>query len=441
MRKWRKPVLDWSIYEDHISRLDSLFTRLDNNNTICNAEYAKVYSEFVAMPVNLEDHCRLVFSGMFFKNKFRGKVNPVMAKVIDNLRVSTLKSRSAETVSALKLEAELRAKEGWYFVFNTLTVTGEYLDDVFKLGSKCWTDYVRLVDRSVGIRVYGRWRTAMDARRDGNNFHSYFAVVERGSRSGRLHIHVIHMMKELPIGCYDPNAGLNMPVNREISYMKKFWKFGFSSPIAVRFNNSDAYGKAFWRWPVVKGSKGFDSLPCKGVGAIVNYVGKYLTKQLDSKIEKGEVLKWRIRTSRNLGKSMILPVVELLSMSQMRLVMLNSGRMLQSREIKLPTKLFKKLVLIRMVNLWKKKNSLQIRNLERVLSPQPNIIKQLAGMIANSLDISQLRIGLLQAKHIKGMVDYEIYEFKRVLYNFYDNVFHFDKVNYQCATYTGGVIC
>ena len=191
---------------------------------------------------------------------------------------------------------------------------------VFGKDSKVWTDYVRRFDRSIGIKLFGSWRKAILARKNGDDFHSYFAVVERGSKTGRLHIHVVHMMKCLPSGCFDPNSGRAVPNLREVSKLKVFWEYGFSSPVAVRFNNADAYAKLYWRWPVKMLASGiFDPLPCKEPEALVQYIGKYITKEYEKALDK-EFVRWRIRMSRKMGMIQLMKVVKKANLRQLRLM-------------------------------------------------------------------------------------------------------------------------
>ena len=114
------------------------------------------------------------------------------------LKEKAMHARCDNVKKRLRYEAYQRLKEGWYLIFNTLTVDASNFDLVFSKDSKAWTNYVRLVDRSIGIQIFGSWRNALQARRVGDEFHSYYAVCEQGSTTGRLHIHVLHFCRRLP---------------------------------------------------------------------------------------------------------------------------------------------------------------------------------------------------------------------------------------------------
>jgi hypothetical protein len=214
----------------------------------------------------------------------------------------------------------LNRKKDWYIVFNTLTVAPENIKKVFNQGATGWTDYVRRVDREIGIRVSGNWRDAIKDRSQGKEFHRYFAVVEKGEKTGQLHIHVIHLMKKLPYGSYDPNRGAGIPKNREISIMKKYWQLGYSMPIAVRFNTNDSYGKLGWRYPYEEKEDGdFKPLKCTNEIALVQYIGKYMTKNLNQR--KVGVTTWRTRLSRKLGTEIVQELMETMNEKQLTILM------------------------------------------------------------------------------------------------------------------------
>ncbi|AJK28213.1 putative replication initiation protein [Eel River basin pequenovirus] len=244
-----------------------------------------------------------------------------ISKSLKNLKENSLKARKAELLTRLEYELEYRIKNGWYCIFNTLTVNESSIEKVFEKGSRIFSDYVRSLDRGVGIAIHKNWRQAVTKRKEGNEFHTYFAVVERGTKNGRLHIHVIHMMKELPNGCVDPNAGRAIPNRREVTYLKRYWKYGYSAPIAVRFNTNDAFGKKYWRFPVKEVAKNrFESLECKDAGSIIGYIGKYMTKEYDKPLEK-EYVTWRTRLTRTLGTQIMKSLCRVVTKNQLLLLM------------------------------------------------------------------------------------------------------------------------
>lgn len=189
-------------------------------------------------------------------------------------------------------EIAYRARENWFMIFNTLTVTDDKLHLVFAPGSNKFRQYINAVDLAV------RSHKTEDC-------HTYFAVVEAGSKSGRLHLHVLHAIKRLPERARDPNTGLRTPYRRELSCFKTFWPHGNSSPKMVRYNPRDAFGRIGYRWPFDT-KKGCD-LAIKSPLAIAGYVSKYIAKSATNR-QRSEYL-WRVRKSHNLG----LPILDKLA--------------------------------------------------------------------------------------------------------------------------------
>lgn len=194
---------------------------------------------------------------------------------------------------------------GWYFVFNTLTISDCKLNDFYDSKSAI-RDYFRSIGRSV-LRAEGR---AVSESYD--DCFAYFCVPEYGDTTGRLHFHALIFMRTLPNDCVDPNLGLKVRNRREIMRLKGLWKFGFDAPIAVRYS-SDAFSRLGWLWPVDKDLK---PLKATDPSALGFYVSKYICKQNDLvkpsggnkwlnylKIRLASVPKgvFRMRMSRNFG--------------------------------------------------------------------------------------------------------------------------------------------
>jgi len=216
-----------TIYEDTVNGLNSLLDRLDNNNIIPHDVYRGVYRIWMRYPQSLELHCIELF-GSYKKVKYNKNlaVDVCKAKVrhyektgqmaykrqaevelrkkerqvdlMDRLEKvlfeGSVVGRAAELKRRLAIELEQRNCEGWFIVFNTLTVSNYYLSKVFgNKDAKEFELYIRSLDRLFAKAAYGSVRAAKD-----KEYHSYFAVVERGSETGRLHIHCIHIFKSLP---------------------------------------------------------------------------------------------------------------------------------------------------------------------------------------------------------------------------------------------------
>lgn len=368
------------LFDDDIYSLKRLLDRLDNNIVIRNT-YFEVLRSWNKFPPNFEQHCRKIF-GSFYKRKFdprlklkilNGKrdyyiskgrhdlvrdldvrikdeveVLDLMDSFFSNLTVATALGRKVELLRRLYAEVEWCADNGWYFMFNTLTVAPEYMSEVFPdddvTRSTAWNRYVRRMDRVFAESAFGSVRKARLRARAGDEYHSYFAVVEEGGKGGRLHIHVLHCFKSLPIGCSDPNFGQTISKYREISFFKKFWTYGFSSPIAVRFSAVDSYARLGWRWPSkLDVSLGvYMPVDSKPASALCSYIGKYITKAYLNEKEHGL---WRTRLSRNLGVRPLMNLVNQLCLKD-RLMLLSQPRLvLPLRSTKAPRYLLRRLLL------------------------------------------------------------------------------------------------
>lgn len=465
-------------YNQDIDTLNSYLINLNinnsiHNNLICNKDtvYKDIYKKFQLFPNNHKDHVKKLF-GQYTKanydsdfklrclikkrdafkaiylsrpsDRLRESIEKVEKEIqseqsmlnyikfsLDNAATKASKSRKNNMMVRLSNEVHLRKSQGWFFVFNTLTVRREHYDRVFSMGSSCWTDYVRNCDRAVGITEFGSWRKALDSRRKGSEFHTYFAVVERGGTTGRLHIHVLHMMKTLPSGCVDPNAGLTYPYNRCIQKFYSFWKFGNSSPVAVRFDSNDAYAKLFWRWPVAKIQSCYEPLPFKPVVGLIKYLGKYLTKSYERK-NMEDNLSWKVRISRNLGMQVLKQSVSLMSNSQLIFLMKMKG----TRIFKIKDKTIPSLLMIRLAvkeylrrrwhalsvskNYKNSKSNLSLWAFLKSLIPLPNLLVQLKNSIQKSDDLNSLNSIVSTTRNIPGTV---VFKLQELFNNYIDKVF------------------
>ena len=230
------------------------------------------------------------------------------------VRERTLNARKTEQVSRLVWALNEAVCEGWYPVFVTLTVRARDYEKVFSRESCAWKNYHRAVRRGIGRRLGFNKRESEAA-----DIHRFMAVVERGDLRGRLHIHVVHLCKALPVEALDPNRGRATPDRREMKAWCQYWSFGFCSAIPVRLSPMDIYARIGWKWPVVQveGSDKWEPYRSKGVLGVARYVGKYLHK---TRYDDKEF--WRCRMSRNLGLERIsrkirsLPMKSLLRISR-----------------------------------------------------------------------------------------------------------------------------
>jgi len=430
------------LYDPHISLLESLRTdiiRVHYNSVICNNAYRDLYSRWKAVPQTIEDHSILIFGRHIPKksteerqlqirrnwverHKKKGLASKKMlkdlqdaefnhalkVKFLKTVRVQCLQARKTDLKKRLEHEVSTRYTQGWFLIFNTLTVSPEYINDVFALNSTCWTDYVRTVDRAVALSHYPNWRQAILDRKKGNNFHTYFAVVERGSKTGHLHIHVLHFCKYLPQGSFDPNRGLPIPKNLCLDSFRQFWKFGFSKPKMVRFGQSDAFGKIGWRWPVERIGNKWLPIPIRSPLGIVIYLSKYISSSLETNNKSGGWYTWRTRLSRNLGIYPIQNLCKILTEKKLIQILKNPtnkklmmfGRTINQRILK--TQAYKELM-IRQIPKNRFLHNLEIFQLE----PKDGLLKKFNNIREGRTSMN-LRDGNIQVQSLIDMADFNI---------------------------------
>lgn len=417
----------------HIQLLYGLLNRLENNSLICNSEYLEIYGMFKAFPVTIREHTEKVL-GIYIERKLnlyvdvaRLKENlksvpaalaaeiqkdidreegyvAVMENVIEKMKDRQRVARKLELCAQVTSEAQLRGKQGWFIFMNTLTCTDYTLNKVFADNSKAWTDFIRAVDRCIGIEIYGSWRAAEKARKDGNEFHRYFAVVERGDKHGRAHVHCLHFARTIPRAQGDPNFGKTVPYNKELKCFNKFWRFGNLNTKIIRIDGSDAYAQRKWRWPVRLNEETGKYEPLQSRDA--DSVGAYLAKYLDKEFEKpcnlnGEVIKWRTRKSQGLGQEMSQKIVNKASTLQLELILrMRSSRLLKLKNKPLPMRLMKKLAMIRLMNLKRKQTPRKWWKLLMALKPREGFLKRLRRLIHLIPDPIYQKIGDLRIIHL-----------------------------------------
>ncbi|AUG88354.1 gpA [Escherichia phage EMCL318] len=228
------------------------------------------------------------------------------------LEESTMKSRRGFTVQRLMNAMRTAHTDGWYVVFDTLTLADDRIKD-FYANPNALRDYFRDIGRMV---LTAEGRSVHDSSTD---CYQYFCVPEYGTQHGRLHFHAVHLMRTLPLGSLDPNFGKLVRTNRQINSLQNTWPYGYSMPIAVRYSQ-DAFSRAGWLWPVDTKGEPLKSTSYMAVGF---YVAKYVNKKSDVDIAAKGLgnQKWnatlktqmallpkklfRIRMSRNFGMKLL----------------------------------------------------------------------------------------------------------------------------------------
>lgn len=341
--------------EYDFSALGRLELRLVNYSLICS-EYKELLFSFNRFPKTLESHSIDLF-GVYYP--LVGSYDSITSNILKVMKDRCKESRRQELMFRFRVAIEEAVRSGWFVVFNTLTVRPSEEALVFCSGSTAWTDYVRTVARCSPLG------------------HKYFCVVERGASTGRLHIHVVHLLRSLPIGSSDPNYGSSL-CRREISAFKRLWKFGFSSPIAVRFNHHDAFGSIGWRWPMLSGTTlpVLNSVP----GQLASYLGSYLGK--GNILEKGGYI-WRTRMSRSLGLETLRKVVQgesLESLESMLLLIPRRSERLKVMEVLVPWHLIVREVSRQWFLKKLKRNPEMMWGWLRTLKPSQDLVSRLRSL-------------------------------------------------------------
>ena len=296
---------------DELQECYDVLGQLDINNTIDhipkgNAHWSMLYEK----PVNI--HWLQLVSKRPLKH-IRADYNYAKAKGIKDecskmLEESTMKSRRGFTVQRLMNAMRQAHSDGWYVVFDTLTLADDRIQ-AFYDNPNALRDYFRDIGRMV---LTAEGRSVHDSSSD---CYQYFCVPEYGTQHGRLHFHAVHLMRTLPLGSVDPNFGKLVRTNRQINSLQNTWPYGYSMPIAVRYSQ-DAFSRAGWLWPV--DAKG-EPLKATSYMAVGFYVAKYVNKKSDfdiaakglganewnkslqTKINLIPKKVFRIRMSRNFG--------------------------------------------------------------------------------------------------------------------------------------------
>jgi len=292
--------------ERDLRLLENLAARLVVNSPITHLR--REFNKFSS----LDDHLDRLFGDLRIRRRVgKPDPDPVVRAALRRAAESAQSARKSSTLWRFQQALATATDAGWFVFFDTLTVSPDQYWRVFSSGSLEFNRYIQRWRRAIGPAAGYRVRDSDG----GGDFHRYFAVVESGDRTGRLHIHVVHMCRVLPAGVADP-AAAGARHHRKVEFFRQFWHAGFSAPIAVRFGPSDAFGKIGWLWPNTEAG-----CPAR-VGtwqALAFYMAKYVGKSLTS-TDRGDY-KWRIRMSRGLGLESLraalseLPAMRLLALA------------------------------------------------------------------------------------------------------------------------------
>lgn len=305
----------------------------------------------------------------------------LMQRKIEDLRkVAVYEARNS---LQYRMTSEAVEHPDWFLVFDTLTVDTEHHDEFWgdkKRHEHIWKRYNQAITRDVA-RALGLKRGEYKQ----SDIHRYVAVVERGEKTGRLHVHVVHYVKELPNGSSDPNYSRRVPNYREIRYWKKYWTLGFSSPQAVRFHSSDAYARRGWRWPVQRSKRDrstYVAVKLASAADLGRYLGKYLGKDVHNS-RKDERWRFRTKMTQGFGKQKLRQFMETLTLAELRKVCMEPLLIPQLRMFgKSPPRT---LIAVEATRAYlKKMNSSSSRigiGILMAIAPRPNILRQYSAML------------------------------------------------------------
>lgn len=228
---------------------------------------------------------------------------PEVEAFTDVLRRASLSNQAQAARSRMHHEIVSNPRLPWFHI--TLTVNALHYQQVFSTGSKCFRDFVTELRRTVASAIYGpsvpRRQVLQRARADGLWLVKYSAVLEKGERGGRRHLHSLMAFQKLPRQWRDPNAGFASATNDEVKPISAYWRYGFSRPKPLRMGAHDYFSRKGWRWPNDRKT----GLPSPGYepGAIAGYLSKYLTKATQSASDA--LYRFRTRFSRGFGLSVL----------------------------------------------------------------------------------------------------------------------------------------
>lgn len=389
----------WPGFEEHCIRLFGCFTPFSKYNLRFKLEVMEKKKKYF---LDSGVDCTRI-NALIDDEKFNCDF---LEFVLGKLLVATREGRKNEVMRRLTLEIEHKIAQGWYVIFNTLTVNDWNMPKVFPdkrfKGMNYWQLYIKKMDRCFAKASYGSVRKA-----SGHDYHEYFAVVERGSASKRLHIHVLHIFKTLPIECSDPNVGATEPYYREIDYFKRFWSYGNTSPIAARFNRLDSFGRLGWRWPVKQemnadGKFSYENIIEKPCRTLAFYLGKYLTKTQG--IHEKEVgCIWRTRLSRKLGQRVIKEILVKVPLKY-RLLLLRMPKLkLKHGLTRMPRLLLRRLLVGSLPG-----SILRALFQRGLLSPPLSLLRRWQSMIRGTVVYSPLNVGSFRmvSLHAKAVFSY-----------------------------------
>lgn len=223
-------------------------------------------------------------------------LTPLEQCIANNMSEMQADAIAREQKFLLMCEMAYRIHYGWFIIFDTLTMAPGQYKEIFGETAHAFQDYIRQAKRRTGQAAYGTVRNSR-----ARIVHTYFACTEYGGKTGRLHIHCIHLLKCLPTDARDPNAGRIRPDQLELECYQSLWDRARSEPRIIRYSPNDAFGRLGYRWPLdpKTGQPRLLESPLR----LASYMSKYLKKGAN-KWHKEE-FPWRVKKSRGLGHNLL----------------------------------------------------------------------------------------------------------------------------------------
>lgn len=320
-------------------------------------------------------------------------LTPAEQAICEQMSANAAKCRKSESRFRVCQEIMYRAEQGWFMIFDTLTVAQGAYRKVFNVKSVAFKEYIRAVKRKVAQDTYGSVRNA-----EGKEYHTYFAVVERG-KLGRWHIHVVHFCKKLKIA--DPNKRLVNPTYREAKEFKPFWPYGISCPILIRYAG-DAFTKNGFKWPVKKLGQKYVPVQMKNPIA----TGLYLSKYLDKAFGEGrKEYPWRIRRTRGLGLKIIQTAIKRLDLEAVALIVIADPTKLTFGQMSIP----RRLVRVEALKVYLDAISpISRRFLAMECERRPSPLQQYRDLMRKKPESSSLNTGYTKTTNLVDTAEYDV---------------------------------
>ena len=306
--------------------------------------------------------------------------NPTLVAFLEGL---TRNARKNEYIQRIIRESQDAHQKRKFIVFDTLTIDPRSAVR-FEQDENAIRDYTRSIKQSIITNLGYTRRNAPD------DIYSYVCVPELGTRRGRLHYHILHFCKGLPIGATDPNIGRTVRNHTEIKIFKSHWKYGYSTPIAVRYSG-DQFTRLGWLAPIDSKYQ-FKAKDCNGV---CFYLVKYIKKNVDERSElecQSKSEKSRMSMTRKLG----------LKQTIHDLAKMNTTSLIQALNLHHTTSKYSKILKrSASVNLKSRLEQMPALKLWELLPPAMKLISLLQDLMQGGQNLKQLNledIGIVKLK-------------------------------------------